>query len=73
MNDCQFKCQQKIEFIQQLETKIHNNELELEETKKLAQNERMQTSHRISTLEKENNRLETQCNQLAENVYFLLI
>ena len=63
-----FKCQQKIEFIQQLETKIHNIELELEETKKLVQNERMQTSHRISTLEKENNRLENQCNQLAENV-----
>ena len=72
MNDLRLKCQQKIEFIQQLETKIHNNELELEEAKKLVQNERMQTSHRISTLEKENNRLETQCNQLAESVLFLI-
>ena len=64
-----FKCQQKLELIQKLETNMMKTENELEDIRKILQNERIQSSNQICNLEKEINRYQANSNQLNEAVY----
>lgn len=64
-----FKCQQKLELIQKLETNMMKTENELEDIRKNLQNERIQSSNQICNLEKEINRYQANSNQLNEAVY----
>jgi hypothetical protein len=64
-----FKCQQKLELIQKLETNMMKTENELEDIRKILQNERIQSSNQICNLEKEINRYQANSNQQNEAVY----
>jgi predicted site-specific integrase-resolvase len=66
------KCQQKVELVEKLEDTLARNEKELDEVRKILQNERIQTAQQISNLEREVNMLQTQNNQLNDSVINLL-
>jgi len=54
--------------MQKLETNIMKTENELEDIRKILQNERIQSSNQICNLEKEINRYQVNSNQLNEAV-----